>query len=217
MAVAAPYLHRIIASLLFVDIAEIEALSLPPEAAFRSYQALFGSVQAHGKLAGYALIVKKSEIRKGKCLKVPNCKREEKERCIVNEEHRQRKRFTFKCQCPFSIKARERINRNWTLQHCGSGFDIYNHDLAPSGTFSEHRRLTKEQTFTIATHFASNISASRLATILRIADPHLQICNRDIYNATAELLRVKRQRKSPAEALISRLEQEKAKRKPYFE
>jgi hypothetical protein len=217
MAVAAPYLHRIIVLLLFVDMAEIEALSLPPEAAFRSYQALFDSVQAHGKLAGYALIVKKSETRKGKCLKVLNCKREGKERCIVNEEYRQRKRFTFKCQCPFSIKARERIDGSWTLQHRGSGFDTHNHDPAPSGTFPEHRRLTNKQTSTIATHFASNISASRSATILRIADPHLRICNRDVYNATAELSRAKRQGKSPAEALISRLEQEKAKGKLYFE
>jgi hypothetical protein len=87
MAVAAPYLYRIIVLLLFVDMAEIKALSLPPKAAFPSYQALFDSVQAHRKLAGYALIVKKSKTRKGKCLKVLSCKRERKERCIVNKEY----------------------------------------------------------------------------------------------------------------------------------
>jgi hypothetical protein len=96
MAVAAPCLHQIIV-LLFVNIAKIKALSLPPKAAFRSYQALFDSVQAHRKLASYALIVKKSKTRKGKCLKVLNCKKEKKERCIVNKEYQQRKRFTFKC------------------------------------------------------------------------------------------------------------------------
>jgi hypothetical protein len=87
MAVAAPYLHRIIVLLLFVDMAEIKALSLLPKAAFCLYQALFDSVQAHRKLAGYTLIVKKSKTRKRKCLKVLNCKKERKERCIVNKEY----------------------------------------------------------------------------------------------------------------------------------
>ena len=197
--------------------AEIEALSLPSEGVFRSFQTLFDSVQAHRKLAGYALIVKKSERRKGKWLKVLNCKRGGKERLMVDQEYRKRKRFTFKCECPFSIKVRERGDGSWDIQHRGGAFDTHNHEPALPGTFIEHRRLTDDQTATIATHFVTNISASRSATILRTTNPDLQISNRDIYNVTAGLSRANRQGKSPPEALISRLEEEKAEGKIYFE
>jgi hypothetical protein len=53
--------------------------------------------------------------------------------------------------------------------------------------------------------------------VLRQEDPQLHVYHRDIYNITGALSRAKREGKSPAEALISRLEAEKAKGKIYFE
>jgi MULE transposase domain len=53
--------------------------------------------------------------------------------------------------------------------------------------------------------------------VLRRENPSVNIVKRDIYNATANLERGKRQRKSPPEALIDRLETEKAEGKIRFE
>jgi hypothetical protein len=196
----------------------IEPLSLPPEGVFQSFDALFSSLQEYGILAGCAYITKKSERREGRWIKTIACKRSGKERPrIDNEEYRQRHRYTFKCECPFSVKARERCDNTWTLQHRGHEYCTHNHDPAPAGTFPEHRRLNAAQVQVVQSHYTAGISASRTVAVLRQDDPQLHVHHRDIYNLTAELSRAKRQGKSPPEALISRLEAEKAEGKIYFE
>jgi len=189
-----------------------------PEGVFDSFDALFGSVQEQGRLAGCAYVIGKSDIKKGRRVKVITCKRSGKERPrINNEEYRQRNRFTFKCQCPFSVKARERSDGSWTLQHRGPEFSTHNHDPAPIGTFPEHRRLNAAQIQVVQSHYTAGIPASRTVAVLRQDDPQLHLYHRDIYNITAELSRAKREGKAPPEALISRLEAEKAEGKIFFE
>ena len=62
-----------------VYMAEVEALSLLLKRDFRLLKALFDSVQKQGNLAGFALVIQKSEPGKaGRTLKVMNCKREGK-------------------------------------------------------------------------------------------------------------------------------------------
>jgi hypothetical protein len=63
----------------------------------------------------------------------------------------------------------------------------------------------------------SGIPASRTIAVLRRDNPSIDIVKRDIYNAAASISRDKRQNKSPSEALIHRLETEKAEGKTYFE
>ena len=78
--------------------------------------------------------------------------------------------------------------------------------------------ITRDQTALIETNYASGIPASRKIAVLRREDPSINIIfKRDIYNTTADLSRAKRQRKSPPEALIDRLETEKAEGKTHIE
>jgi hypothetical protein len=194
-----------------------EPLSLPPQALFDSYDALLQSIQQHAKSAGYAFTTSKSERRKGKRLIYMGCKRAGKERATVSEEDRRRRRQTVKCGCQFSVKIRELANGLWSLTHRKPEFSIHNHNPASPGAFPEHRQLKDQQIQLIETHYAAQIPASRTVAILQQQTPDINIYHRDIYNITAALSRAKRAGKSPPEALISRLETEKAEGKLYFE
>ena len=147
---------------------DIEPLSLLPEGVFHSFDALFLSLQEHGISAGCVYITKKSERRDRRWIKTIACKRSGKERPrIDNEEYRQRHRYTFKCECPFSVKARERCDNSWTLQYRGYEYCTHNHDPAPAGTFPEHRRLNAAQVQVVQSHYTAGISASRTVAVLR--------------------------------------------------
>jgi hypothetical protein len=89
----------------------IEPFSLPPKGVFHFFDARFLSLQEYGILAGCAYITKKSERSEERWIKTIACKRSGKESPrIDNKEYRQRHRYTFKCECPFSVKAREQYD-----------------------------------------------------------------------------------------------------------
>jgi hypothetical protein len=87
--------------------ANIEPLSLSPESTFDSFDQLLCDAQTYAKSAGYAFTTGKSELCKGRRVRYLNCKRAGQERRRVNEEHRIRERFIYKCGCRFFIKVRE--------------------------------------------------------------------------------------------------------------
>ena len=194
---------------------DITPLSMPPEASFPTFDALYSSIQAHAKLAGYAWVIRKSEQRKGRQLKGLRCKRSSTYRSSVsNEDSRQRQRCTVKTQCPVSAKARERSDGSWDFYHNSLA---HNHDAATAGAFPEHRRLTTQQISTVTSHYSSGVIPSRIVTILRDQEPGLSLNHRDVYNVTAVLSRAQRLGMSPPEALVTHLEAEKLAGQLFFE
>jgi hypothetical protein len=86
-----------------------ERISLPPENVYHSFDALFLSLQEHGISAGCAYVIRRGDVRNNRLIKLIICKRGRKKRARVNDkEYRLRHRHSFKCECPFSVKARER-------------------------------------------------------------------------------------------------------------
>src|ERR1700740_19893 len=161
-------------------------LSLSAEGIYTSLEAAKTAISLHSMSAGYALVIGKNDIKKGRRVIQMNCKRFGKEKARINEEYRRRHRYTVKCECLFSIKIREQTDSSWIVQHReGQQYCIHNHEPAPPETFPEHRQLTRDQTALIETNYASGIPASRTIAVLRREDPSINIIERDIYNTIA--------------------------------
>jgi len=194
-------------------------LSLPPERDFDSYEELLQFAQAHAKSALYALVIGKSERRKGRMIRILVCQRgghsskKSTYRPGISEDLRSRNRSTLKTGCLFSIKARERKTGTWSLSYReNEGFSTHNHPAAEtSSAFASHRQLTDSQLQIVHANHLARIAPIRTVIALRQQDSTLEIIPRDIYNINAELGRTKRQGRSPPEALIIELELQKAK------
>jgi hypothetical protein len=192
-------------------------LSLPAEGIYTSLEAAKTAISLHSMSAGYALVIGKNDIKKGRRVIQTNCKRFGKEKARINEEYRRCHRYTVKYECLFSIRIREQTDSSWIVQHReGQHIAFIITNRRPLGPFLSIE-LTRDQTALIETNYASGIPASRTIAVLRREDPSINIIKRDTYNTTADLSRAKRQRKSPPEALIDRFETEKAEGKTHFE
>ena len=111
-------------------------LSLPAEGIYISLEAAKTAISLHSMSAGYALVIGKNDVKKGRRVIQMNCKRFGKEKARINEEYRRRHRYTVKCECLFSIKIREQTDSSWIVQHReGQQYCIHNHEPAPPGTF----------------------------------------------------------------------------------
>jgi hypothetical protein len=73
-------------------------LSLPAEGIYTSLEAAKTAIKMS---AGYALVIGKNDIKKGRRVIQMNCKRFGKEKARINEEYRRRHRYTVKCECLF--------------------------------------------------------------------------------------------------------------------
>jgi hypothetical protein len=145
---------------------DITPLSLPPEGSFPLFEALLDSVQAHTRAVGYAFVTGKSKRRKGRIIKVLNCKRGRKQQPkVLNEDYRIRNHSITRNNCPIFIKVRERIEGDWDIQH--QTIEVqHNHPLGEAIAFPEHRRLDIQQTTIVASYYLSGIAPSRTVSVL---------------------------------------------------
>jgi hypothetical protein len=74
----------------------IVSLSLLPEGVFNSFKALDMFTKEYAKSAGYTIIIRKSERRKGRILRYINYKRASTERSSTLEDDRQYRQQTIK-------------------------------------------------------------------------------------------------------------------------
>ena len=73
----------------------------PAEGIYTSLEAAKTAISLHSMSAGYALVIGKNDIKKGRRVIQMNCKRFGKEKARINEEYRRRHRYTVKCECLF--------------------------------------------------------------------------------------------------------------------
>jgi hypothetical protein len=206
----------------------IVPLSLPPEASYSSFKAAQDAANAYAGLAGYAIVEGKGRWadprKKGRERRFLICKHgdsrpREKDGRELNESQRKRgKRQSKKTGCEVRIKVQERPDSSWDLKYLqDSKYQTHNHDFKDIASYSEHRKLTKEQLTIIKADHTAGIQPNRIVGSLKAADPTSHIVTRDIYNVVSKLKSDALQGKRPNEALVEKLTKQKEEGSIFFE
>ena len=202
----------------------ITPLSPPPAESHASFEELFEILQTHARNAGYAITTGNSEKRKGRVMKILVCKKSGTHRSEIDEPSRKRQRLTQKSLCPFRVKARERRDGRWDvcyLQNQDGSTNqeslLHNHEPFDPSAFPEHRRLNDDQMTILRTHNRMGIQPSRTVATLKNKYPESKLNHRDVYNITARISRESRHGRSPAEAFVNLLTEERNKGLIFFE
>jgi hypothetical protein len=119
------------------------SMPLPPEATYSSKEELYASIQAWAAQHHYAFRIERStKIHNSVRTRILySCDRAGPAPSAMHPQNsvqdRQRRTFTRKTGCQFSIVARERMDTQWELRHRpGIEYSIHNHP--PSQSISSH-------------------------------------------------------------------------------
>lgn len=175
-------------------------MTLPPEASYPTFDALFASAQAHARDEGYALVIGRSKRKKcGLKKALLCCDRSGTNRERIPLAEKKRRTTSRKTNCEFSFYANEEKGE-WLLRWRAEGPDeegvergkgrYARHNHAPSDNPLEHPRHRRMAETTVAAVKAmqdAGLSARETLDILQAENPSALFKARDIYNARSGL------------------------------
>jgi hypothetical protein len=182
---------------------------LPPERNYESRDALFKSINAWAATKGYAFTTGKStKSTSGRWKVTYACDRS----CHPPSTSRERQRNTTTrgTSCPFSVLAKESLDKStWSLQYRpDKRFSLHNH--APSqhpSAHPVHRTLSEEVKSKVASLSNAGIAPKDIRTYIR-QDGNSLATQQDIYNRMAATRRDSCEGQSTIHALASQLDKE---------
>lgn len=182
---------------------------LPPEGEFASRDALFKSINAWAETRGYAFTTGKStKERSGKRTVTYACDRS----CRPPRDglERQRKTSSRGTGCPFSVLAKESLDKGrWTLRHRQDArFSLHNH--APSSHPSahpSHRKFNEQDTIIFTNLTNAGIAPKDIRTYLR-QHSDSSATQKDVYNRIVAVRREMCAGQSSIHALANHLDEE---------
>ncbi|KAJ3551452.1 hypothetical protein NPX13_g11359 [Xylaria arbuscula] len=182
---------------------------LPPEGNYNSRAALLEAINAWAAPRGYAFVTGRStKENSGKLTITYSCDRFSRPPDIPKE--RQRKTTTRGTGCPFSIYAKESLDKaTWTVKHLADKrFSIHNHDPSPHPiAHPAHRVLSTEEKSTLASLTNAGIAPKEIRTYMR-QNYDTIATQQDIYNRIAAARREVCAGQSTIQALADQLFQE---------
>ena len=183
---------------------------LPPEADYASRDALVTAINTWASTRGYAFITRKSTTKSsGKRVVTYACDRSWKPPTSTDIE-RKRKTTTRGTSCPFSVLAKESLDKTtWSLRH-RPGKDCSKHNHPPSqhpSAHPVHRQLDASGKASLSDLVSAGIAPKDIQTYLRQQDPRSLSTRQDIYNCIAKLKDDMHEGQSSIHALINKLDQ----------
>lgn len=182
---------------------------LPREADYLSRDALFSSINAWAVTRGYAFTTGKStKERSGKRTVTYACDRSCRPPSETTE--RQRKTTSRGTNCPFSVLAKESLDKKtWTLRHRQDPrFSLYNHEPSQCSTAHPvHRKFNDEDTTLLLNLANAGIAPRDIRTYLRHHSASTAT-QKDVYNRIAAVRREMCAGQSSIHALANHLDEE---------
>lgn len=182
---------------------------LPPEADYESRDSLFNSINVWASTRGYAFTTGRSHREKtGRVTITYMCDR----RCQPPDpsKERQRKTTTRGTACPFSILAKEALDKTtWTIRHRSDRrFSVHNHEPSqhPSA-HPAHRILSENDRSTVASLSEAGIAPRDIRTYMR-QNTSTIATQQDIYNRIADAKRDVCEGQSTIQAFANQLDRE---------
>ena len=182
---------------------------LPPEATYKSREALFAAANAWPKPRGYAFVTAKS-------FKTPTGRTKVIVACDRNKQppdpsaKRKRRTSSRATSCKFSVLAKESLDKkSWVLAYRpGDEYAQHNHPPSehPSG-HPTHRQLQGDENAVISSLSAAGIAPRDIKTYLYNTSDTLAVTS-DISNQIAQVRRNLREGQSSIQALIDHLNKE---------
>lgn len=184
---------------------------LPPEAEYQSREELVTAINTWAAARGYAFITRKSTTKSsGRKIVTYACDRSWQLRVSVEKEPK-RKTTTRGTGCPFSVLAKESLDKTtWYLQHRpDQRHSEHNHIPSPHpSAHPAHRRLDASGKATLSELVSAGISPRDIQTYLRQQNPTSLATRQDIYNRIAEVKGSMHEGQSSINALINQLDRE---------
>lgn len=182
---------------------------LPPEGEYNSRDALFEAINAWAAPRGYAFTTGKSTKEKtGKRTVTYSCDRS----CRPPSSFKQRQRKTTSrgTSCPFSVLAKESLDKGtWTLRHRPDNrFSCHNHEPSqhPSA-HPGHRHLSREDESQLKDLVNAGIAPKDIRTYMR-QNTDSVATQQDIYNRIADARRDIAEGQSTINALANQLDRD---------
>ena len=201
-------------------------MSIPPCGSWESKDALLAAAQAHAAKSGYAIAVgsnsgikKKTGRFEGFLVCTAGGKKREKS-TLTNEDDRQRKGRSYKCECPMSMNIRMRADGRWYLTERVLHPEMSTHNhlaVDDATTLYQHRVLSKEDRELVINNVIMGVPTSRTTALLNRPGGALKVKHRDVYNLTAASRREARRGMPAPEAFLKQLEEETNKGQIYFD
>lgn len=184
---------------------------LPPEGDYSSREALVTAINTWSATRGYAFITRKSTTKSsGRKVVTYACDRSWKSRDITEME-RKRRTTTRGTSCPFSVLAKESLDKTtWSVAH-RPDTECAKHNHPPShhpSAHPVHRQLGSSGKATISELVSAGIAPKDIQTYLRQQDNSSLATRQDIYNCIAKLKDDMHEGQSSIHALINRLDRE---------
>jgi FAR1 DNA-binding domain-containing protein len=187
-------------------------MSMPPCGSWESKDALLAAAQAHAAKSGYAVAVgansgikKKTGRFEGFLVCTAGGKKRERS-SLTNEDDRQRKGRSYKCECPMSMNIRMRVDGRWYLTErvLHPEMSTHNHPAVNDATtLYQHRVLSKEDRELVINNVNMGVPTSRTTALLNRPGGELKVKHRDIYNLTAAVRREARRGLPAPEAFLA--------------
>lgn len=183
---------------------------LPPEGWYPSREALLKSVNAWAATRGYAFTTGKSTTTPSGRMKVTYaCDRVSKPPDPSVQRHR--KTSTRGTGCPFSVLAKEAVDKSgWELKHRPDHrFTIHNHPpSAHPVAHPAHRGQSMQEVMDIDKLIGAGVTTKNIQTYARQQDSCSLITAQDIRNRIAEMQRQSCEGESTIHALANQLDRE---------
>jgi hypothetical protein len=182
---------------------------LPPERDYESRDALFASINEWAATKGYAFSTGRSTKEKsGRQTITYTC--DQSCRPPSASRERQRRTTTRGTNCPFSVLAKESLDKGtWTLRHRpGKRFSVHNHEPSqhPSA-HPAHRQLSKDDAAQLASLVNSGVAPKNIRTYIR-QNGNSIATQQDVYNRIAATRRDICEGQSTIHALANQLDRE---------
>ena len=163
---------------------------LPPETEYVSREELVTTINTWAAARGYASITRKSTTKSsGRKVITYACDRSWKPRSSAEKEPK-RKTTTRGTNCPFSVLAKESLDKTtWSLHHRpDQQHSKHNHTPSPHpSAHPVHRQLGDSGKATLSELVSAGISPRDIQTYLRQQNPTSLATRQDIYNRIAEV------------------------------
>jgi hypothetical protein len=184
---------------------------LPPEAEYNSRDELVTAINTWAATRGYAFITRKSTTKtSGRKIVTYACDRSWQHKPSAKKKH-MRKTTTRGTGCPFSVLAKESLDKTtWSLQHRPDK-ECSKHNHPPSqhpSAHPVHRKLNSTGKATLSELVSAGISPRDIQTYLRQQDGNSLATRQDIYNCIAKLKDDMHEGQSSIHALINKLDRE---------
>jgi FAR1 DNA-binding domain len=187
---------------------------------------LLAAAQAHAAKSGYAVAVgvnsgikKKTGRFEGFLVCTAGGKKRERS-SLTNEDDRQQKGRSYKCECPISMNIRMRVDGRWYLTErvLHPEMSTHNHPAVDDATtLYQHRVLSKEDRELVINNVNMGVPTSKTTALLNRPGGELKVKHRDIYNLTAAVRREARRGLPAPEAFLKQLEEEMNEGHIYFD